>query len=341
MISRKEQAQGAPAANAAGKLAFPLLAALLLVCAPCLAVDTTLTIRATDGLILMEGTETDLRSTIDRLRERKLKPMRLVETLNILRDIAPAPIRLDLYYSTSVASGSSWSDAAIQRTTLAAAVRAGTIPNIVSRNPMDAYLLLRAEGAEMRLIGEPPADSPDSGEASVYLRASLVNSDYSRIFINGEGVRISEVGYLLVVLDPDGRRIIDKDDFCTFRDYTEGEAMEKFLRAQPDGAILLGVNFMGSGVFSLGGALDALRLYGIAAPVNPEIPASHAFVGRKGAPMGTGHERLGRDSTISITAFPKSAYINESEIATLAEKRGSFTVVIAGFTPDSEVIVIK
>ncbi|MFH1539034.1 MAG: interleukin-like EMT inducer domain-containing protein [bacterium] len=315
-----------------------LAAAAFAICAA--AEDaTTLTIRTLDGLILLRDSEERLLN-LHELLGRERGPLDTARTMGALRGTEYAPSGMDVYYSAR--PGSQWRKPTVERMPLEDAVKKGLIPNVAGRDLMDAYLLLRANGMKMGLFGEPPPESALVGAAFVSLHSSMIGARRSSIVVNGESFVTAKSGYLLVVLSPDGEKIIADEGFGTYGSFEDADAMERFLRAQPQDSILLGVDYMGPGVFISGGAMDAMRQYGLHAPMDPQIPLSHAFVGRKGLPPGKGVEAYARAQDSQISVFPGNIYVDEEGLKERAESLSRVSeIILSGTDSESEVVILN
>jgi hypothetical protein len=297
----------------------------------------TLSIKTLDGLIVFSGEAEEIRKFDQEIKERFHTPLTMDETIAGLREIGKAPERMELYFS---AEGEQRKiEHKVQKMTLGTAVREGLIPNLLNREMYEAYTLLKSEGIDMRILG----DSPLRGvalNASVFIHSSMLGSQPSRIFVNGLDYSSGAIGYNLVVLSPDGEEVVAKAGFETYRDPEQGEKMENFLRAQPEGALLLGEVFLGPGVFLTSGAIKAFEGYGLTANINPELSTSHAFIGKKGLAPGTALEQTAPNLDSEIVLFAKNIYINEKDLEALASDAGGFTVALSGTAPSDTVYLI-
>jgi len=99
-------------------------------------------------------------------------------------------------------------------------------------------------------------------------------------------------GYNLVALDTGGR-LVDRTSFDTHGDVTASKALATWIQSLTPGTIVAGaVRDEGSG-FLDAGAVAALRSLGVAGDLRGRFRAAHAFVGVKGAPVGSAIEEVG------------------------------------------------
>ncbi|MEW6201613.1 MAG: interleukin-like EMT inducer domain-containing protein [bacterium] len=297
----------------------------------------TLSVRTLDGLIIFAGGDNEIRSLGQEIGERFRSPLTTIETITGLNSVGKLPNQMELYFSPEGERRKI--EHKVQEMKLGDAVRQGVIPNITGRDLYEAFLMLRSEGIGMKIIAEPP-DGNMNLKASVLIHSSMIGYNPSRIFIDGRDYSSGAVGYNLAVLSPDGKEVLAKAGFETYAAAEQGEAMERFLRAQPEGAILLGTVFMGPGVFLTTGAIDALRVYGLAADINTELAQSHAFIGKKGSPTGAVLEQTAPNLDSTVTLFAADLYINLSEIETVASHTGGMTVILSDTAPTDTVYII-
>ncbi|MEW5947015.1 MAG: interleukin-like EMT inducer domain-containing protein [bacterium] len=298
----------------------------------------TLTVRTTDGLILVSGAYDELKPLSDRLAADAPAKRSTAETLLMLKDSAVPADGIQVFFSGGTASPAN--KPAPRMMALADAVREGIVPDVIGLEIYDALTLLRMNGVEGAVLGEPPAKSHLAGKASVSLRSSMVGLRPSRIFVNGKSYKPSSVGYTLVVMAPGGSGVVASRSFNTYESPDENDRMADFLREQPAGAVLVGVSFLGSGVF-MTTAADALREYGLLVPINPEVPTSHAFIGVKGLPPGGGVEATANNQDSTIVLLAEDLYVRESEIGGFTAHPGGLAAVLSGTEPGSTVYVFQ
>jgi Interleukin-like EMT inducer len=100
-------------------------------------------------------------------------------------------------------------------------------------------------------------------------------------------------GYNLVALDRLGATL-DQVVFDTFADPEASKALVKWVDALPAGTVVLGaVKDEASGQLATE-AVRALGTLGVSGDLRGRFRESHAFIGVKGAPVGSAVEALGR-----------------------------------------------
>ncbi len=114
----------------------------------------------------------------------------------------------------------------------------------------------------------------------------------SSIQLNGVELSPDRRGYNLVALDRAGR-VLKADVFDTFFEKDAAHRLAAWVAALPGGTIVAGaVRDEGSGRLTEE-AMAALRTLGVAGDLRGHFREAHAFVGVKGAPVGSALEALG------------------------------------------------
>jgi Interleukin-like EMT inducer len=109
-----------------------------------------------------------------------------------------------------------------------------------------------------------------------------------------DGVELSPDGrgYNLVALDPGGR-VVDRATFDTHGDPAASVVLATWVQGLTPGTIVAGaVRDEASGSLDARG-IAALRSLGVAGDVRGRFRTAHAFVGVKGAPVGSAIEEVG------------------------------------------------
>jgi hypothetical protein len=324
-----------------------LLAIVSMTCARAAAVETTLSVRTQDGLVVLHGPEDEMRQAMRTLQSELPPGATNRDLLRFLYHRWPAgQLKADAYTDITGSGTGKGVEPAVIETTVRQAVERGDIPNIMGRELFEAYMLIRMRGDTLMMMRPPPPGSPQI-QHTVFVFSSAWGTGMSGIFIDGDNAFNSKAGsppppngYRFVVLDPEGGKILNEAEFKTFEDLDSGNRMEQFLAGQPAGAVLLGAVQWGPGVYLTGGAVNAMHDYGSTNEPDSQILSSHALIGRKGLAAGAAVEAAAVNSSSDVVLFDNRLYMAEDKIKELKKLPGLRIVAIAGTAPDDKVVLI-
>jgi hypothetical protein len=110
---------------------------------------------------------------------------------------------------------------------------------------------------------------------------------FGEIFVAGKSSVENKRGYQLVAINPQSGAVERIGSFDTFADINESVRLAKFVNDLPNGAIVAGVAIDDVSKNLSPAAVNALHQLGVEADLRFEFRAGHAFIGVKGAPMGS------------------------------------------------------
>ena len=110
---------------------------------------------------------------------------------------------------------------------------------------------------------------------------------FGEIFVAGRSVIENKRGYQLVAINPQSGTVERIGSFDTFAGANESARLAKFVNDLPNGEIVAGVAIDDVSKNLSPAAVEALHQLGVEADLRFEFRAGHAFIGVKGAPMGS------------------------------------------------------
>ena len=120
--------------------------------------------------------------------------------------------------------------------------------------------------------------------------AGLDVGDFGHIYLDGVEVSPNQRGYNLVSLDAATGRVLAVGTFDTNAVITDSARLVDFVAAVPDGALVAGAAADEAAYSLTGEAVRALQQVGIGFDMRGHFRWSHAFIGVKGAAVGTALE---------------------------------------------------
>lgn len=151
-------------------------------------------------------------------------------------------------------------------------------------------------------IGTTGVLSP--GDLRVTSRGGPKKGDDSRIRFNAGELSPSGRGYNLVAVGADARPLATAT-FDTFEDAGASAAMTEWIRALPAGTVVAGAVRDEASRLLGADAVGALRALGAVGDLRGRFRAAHAFIGVKGATVGTAAEAVGpEEAEVSVGEPP-------------------------------------
>jgi len=336
-------------ARLAVKRLFVVIAsALLIASAAARAEDgqtTSLTLRTDTGIIVVEGSQDDINRWRGMLFELSEPPSTNRAVLRWLADkgIPSGAVRS---YANSADPSSNLGSAqqSWRKMTVAEAVMSGEIPCVIGKELYEAYILIKASGDKMYILKNtthPAAASPAGFQHSIFIISSAFYSGNDGIFVDGENLSKSVLGYNIVTFSPDGKTVTGSDGFELFNKPDDSRRMADFLNSQPAGAYAAAAVKFGPGVFLFSDATAALRAYGSQAVLDPQVLSSHAILGVKGSPAGDALEATAVNLSSEIIVFKDDLYVEETRLEELSEGVSGRIIVLGGSKPSDTVYVLE
>ncbi len=140
------------------------------------------------------------------------------------------------------------------------------------------------EPASPQAIGQTGATLPRNVLVS---SAGLEVGDFGHIYVDGVEVSPNRRGYNLVVLEPKGGEILAVGAFDTNAVVTDSARLVDFIASVPTGAVVAGAAADDASYSLTGEAVQALQRLGVQWDGRGHFRWAHAFIGVKGAPIGT------------------------------------------------------
>lgn len=323
-----------------------LLLLFLLVLAAAPASAASLSVRTSDGLVVIHGETAVLIGLQQGLGAHVAAGATSAGLLQYLLQNHADGLRAEAYTAETLGTGVPIeAQATVLETTVEEAARNGHIPAIQDMELYEAYSLIRMRGDTFMLLGAPPPGQPEIHH-SVFVFSSTTGTDLAGIFLDGKRIvpqgpmQDAPNGYKFLVLDPQGRDIIATAEFRTYEEPDSAARMQAFLQEQPGGALLVGAIKWGPGVYLSPGAVEAMWQYGSAADPDPQILSSQALIGKKGLPKGQALEQTAVNNSSRVTLFSAGAYITPDNVADLNPAPGSRIIAIAGTAPGDTVFIV-
>lgn len=300
----------------------------------------TLSLRTTDGLIVLSGPKDAIMKAADAVRAGVKPPVTNDAVLSLVHTSPGAgSVRANAYIATGGAKTPI--RMRVETTTVEKGVEDGVIPNIMGRPLEEAYLMVRSEGDVFLLLkdGRPPSGW-DLGHA-VFVFSSLTGMPPKGLFVDGVRRGSDSMGYTVAAFAPDGTAFLGTKAFDTFSDPKAAGAMESFLNSLPQGAYAALMANFGVGFMFSGGMIQAMDNFGMTTALNAELPMSHAMIGKKGAARGTALEATRIYGDSKVVYFNDALYIDPADAQTLAEKSTARTVILGGTRATDTVMILE
>lgn len=331
-----------------------ILAALVLLpavatCAPAAAdaaaaLSRTLSIRTSDGLAVIEGTELELFEIKQKLRlARDDRPATNKQLFSWLVSNAVDAANVRIYVKstpqTEQARGIPASE--LTETTVAGAEASGLIPAISGMPLHEAYMTLRAAGFDFYLMEGSVPKSPFSDvlEHTIFALSSAAGNGHFGIYIDGIERSAGTETYNIVSLGDDGRRVEASRGFNMYAQPEEGYRMLEFIRSLPERTFIVAAIKTGPGVFFPPAAGDVLRTFGSVVSNDPQVLTSHAMIGRKGLQPGDALEAQDVNLGAYVTVFDSSLYVDPGALDTAFAGASGRAAVLSGTGPDDAIII--
>ncbi len=303
----------------------------------------TLTIRTSDGLIVIESIEADLITITEKLGATPDRPGTNKQLFSWLVDNGAKASSIRIYIEASAQSEKSaglppvgWTD-----TSVAEAEASGIIPAVSGKTLYEAYMLLRTAGFEFYLMEGAVGKSPfsDMLNHTVFVLSSGAWNGYFGIYVDGVKYSKNSSGYHIVSFSPGGNGVESSRGFNMFVDPEAGYKMAEFLNNLPPGTFIAAAVNIGPGVFFPQAAADALHSFGSLTEPDPEILSSHAMIGRKGLEPGGAFEEEDINLGVGVVVFDSALYVNPNEVETLFTNKSGRAAVLSGTGPDDRIMV--
>jgi len=319
---------------------------LLLVFASLPAAAATLSVRTTDGLVVVHGEATALETLRAELSSNLPPGAANAQLLQYIFRNHANTFQAAAYTSEQAGLGQAdVGNPTVLETTVREAERSGFAPAITGKKLFEAYMLIQMRGDIFKILGDPPHGALQAPR-DIFVFSSSYGSEISGIYVDGKKI-VPEMnfgdspnGYKILAMDPHSGAVLAAAEFPTFSDPDSGAKMADFLNAQPDGALIAAAIKWGPGVFLTGGAIDAMWQYGAAADPDPELHMAHALIGRKGLPKGQAMEATAVQDSCRLVLFSPATYISQATAGALSPAPGSRIIAVSGTGPDDTLLII-
>jgi len=230
-----------------------------------------------------------------------------------------------------------------KKTTVGAAARDGEIPDITGRELYEAYMIIRATGAEVYLDENtvPRRGGPGLLPHTVFVFSSGYLNGQHAIFVDGADLSKDGSSYNIVAFSPDGSAVAASENFNLFQSPENGRRMSDFLNAMPEGTVVLVSIKSGPGVFLSPDAVRALRAFGSGVALDPEVLSSHAMIGKKGWASGAALETTAVNMGSSVIYFEDRLFVDPETAGAGIAALGGQAVILSGAAPDSPISIFS
>jgi hypothetical protein len=158
---------------------------------------------------------------------------------------------------------------------------------------------------ELRLHFSVLAPADASLPISLVVRsAGMEVGDFGHVYFAGREQSPNERGYNVVVIDQDGKTVLDRAVFDTFADEKASRAMLAFMERLPEGVIVAVAVRDEASLRLQPEAIEALRLIGAQGDLRGRFRWSHAAIGVKGAAPGQAVEAMREHWPVTLSVGP-------------------------------------
>lgn len=159
--------------------------------------------------------------------------------------------------------------------------------NVLNLHASQLYPLASLRNQESYAIGTTGVTAPVNIQVS---SAGTLAGNHAHLYVNGQNVSPERRGYNIAVLDQTSGAVLQTAHFDTYLDESESAKLAAFIKAIPDGRIVLAaIRDEGSSKLTPE-AVDALHSIGAASDLRGKFRMAHAIIGVKGALPGSALE---------------------------------------------------